>query len=162
MTIIFVSQSTNTLHWKTRKTVGAKILYNNQPYSFYSCHLGWWEDDKEPFTKQVDTLLSFVPKDEPFFLMGDFNNDAANENEGYDYLLSKGLYDTYQRAEQKDEGITVCGKIAGWGKNKEGIRIDYVFASQPLKVRSSKIIFNGKSKPVVSDHFGIEVEIGDE
>ena len=39
--------------------------------------------------------------------MGDFNNDALVRNEGYDYLISKGLIDTYCNANIKDSGITV-------------------------------------------------------
>lgn len=158
----FVSRSTNTLNFKTRKIVGVKIHYHGRPISFYSCHLGWWGDDKEPYTKQVDELLAHAPNDHLFFLMGDFNNDAANKDEGYDYLRNKDLHDTYQLAEQKDSGITVSGKIAGWSKNKEGIRIDYIFSSHKVKVLRSSVIFNYVNKPVISDHYGVEVEIDEE
>ncbi|GAA3332603.1 hypothetical protein GCM10020331_093400 [Ectobacillus funiculus] len=32
------------------------------------------------------------------------------KGEGYEYVLSQGLYDTYHLADEKDEGITVKGK----------------------------------------------------
>ncbi|KHF40883.1 endonuclease/exonuclease/phosphatase family protein [Halalkalibacter okhensis] len=155
----FITQSDHTENWKTRKIVGVTISYNEEPISFYSCHLGWWNDDEEPYKNQVDTLYSFVQKNERFFLMGDFNNDASSKGEGYDYLLGKGLFDTYQLAEDKDKGITVKGKIAGWDQNKRDLRIDYIFTNTLVDVKRSNVIFNGENRPVISDHFGVEVEV---
>ncbi|MFC0472050.1 endonuclease/exonuclease/phosphatase family protein [Halalkalibacter kiskunsagensis] len=154
----FITQSEAPTNWKTRKIVGVTINYNDKPISFYSCHLGWWNDEEESYTKQVDALYSYVQKDERFFLMGDFNNDANIKEEGYDYLLSKSLIDTYQLAEEKDIGTTVEGKIAGWDKNKQDLRIDYIFINENIGVKKSNVIFNGVNKPVVSDHFGLEIE----
>lgn len=91
--------------------------------------------------------------------MGDFNNDASLEQQGYAYLLENGLHDTYTLAEEKDAGITVKGKIAGWSDNKRDLRIDLILSTEPVTVKSSKVIFNGEHKPLVSDHFGVEVHV---
>ncbi|WP_100331301.1 endonuclease/exonuclease/phosphatase family protein [Bacillus xiapuensis] len=155
----FLTQSEDTNNWKARKIAGIKIRFQNQSIAFYSCHLGWWEDKEEPFTIQADTLCKKAGKDAKYFLMGDFNNDANVSGEGYDYLLSKGLYDTYQLAKKKDGGATVRGKIAGWEENQQALRVDYIFSSFPVEVEESCVIFNGKHKPVISDHFGVEVTI---
>jgi maltose 6'-phosphate phosphatase len=155
----FVSENKDTNYWKTRKIVGANISYHDKPIAFYSCHLGWWHDEEEPFKNQVDSLLKFVQKDEDYFLMGDFNNHAFVKGEGYDYLMSRGLYDTYHLAEEKDKGITVKGKIAGWDQNKHDLRIDFILTSQPRWIKNSNVIFNGESKSVISDHFGVEIEV---
>ncbi|WP_338449788.1 endonuclease/exonuclease/phosphatase family protein [Niallia oryzisoli] len=155
----FVSQSEDIANWKTRKVGGITIRYHKEMISFYSCHLGWWEDAEEPFKDQFDRLCRFVSKDEKFFLMGDFNNAAHLRSEGYDYILSKGLYDTHLLAKVKDDGITVAGQIAGWDENKQDLRIDYIFSSVPLEVQESSVIFNEKNKPVISDHFGVELTI---
>ncbi|MFC0471085.1 endonuclease/exonuclease/phosphatase family protein [Halalkalibacter kiskunsagensis] len=155
----FVSKGTDTDYWKTRKTVGAKINFNNRPISFYSCHMGWWQDEEEPFKHQADTLLKHVNKDELCFLLGDFNNNAFLKGEGYEYLLNQDLYDTYHLAQEKDEGITVKGKIAGWNNNKQDLRIDLILMNQPAPVSYSKVIFNNSNKSVVSDHFGVEVKV---
>ncbi|MBM7704131.1 endonuclease/exonuclease/phosphatase family protein [Metabacillus iocasae] len=155
----FISQSKDTDFWKTRRIVGATVAHNDQEISFYSCHLGWWNDDEEPFKEQIDALLAHVPKDKPFFLMGDFNNNAFIRNEGYDYLMSQNVYDTYELAEEKDRGITVKGKIAGWDQNQQDLRIDLILSSEEVAVATSAVIFNGTNKPIVSDHFGVEVEI---
>lgn len=78
--------------------------------------MGWWDDEEESFKYQVDNLMTKV--NGISFVMGDINNNALIRNEGYDYLLSKGLIDTYDIALEKDNGITVQGEIAGWeGEN---------------------------------------------
>ncbi|OAS83199.1 MULTISPECIES: endonuclease/exonuclease/phosphatase family protein [Metabacillus] len=154
----YISLSDDPANWKTRKIVGVKIRYNNEYISFYSCHLGWWGDEEEPFPKQVDNLLANVTRDGTFYLMGDFNNSASVKAEGYDYLLSKGLYDTYELAIDKDSGTTVEGKITGWDTNKQDLRIDYIFTNKQTLVNKSNVIFNNVNKPIISDHFGIDVE----
>ncbi|MCP3741904.1 endonuclease/exonuclease/phosphatase family protein [Rossellomorea sp. BNER] len=154
----FVSRSSDTTYWKTRKVIGVTISYFGKELSFYSCHLGWWKDEDEPFRYQIDSLFSQIDLSKPVFLMGDFNNNAFVRDEGYDYLLGKKLYDTYHLAEMKDSGITVEGDIAGWDENKHALRIDLILTNRRVKVRQSRVIFNGENQPVVSDHYGVEIE----
>ncbi|MFN7250333.1 MAG: endonuclease/exonuclease/phosphatase family protein [Anaerobacillus sp.] len=155
----FITESQSKYSWKTRNIIGITTHINEKPVSFYSCHLGWWNDEDEPFKAQVDKLMTFLPENEHIFLMGDFNNDAAVRNEGYDYLVGKGFYDTFQLANEKDRGITVPGQITGWAKNTDDLRLDYIFTNQPIAVQSSKVIFNGENKPVISDHYGVDLLI---
>ncbi|KYG58432.1 endonuclease/exonuclease/phosphatase family protein [Planococcus maritimus] len=155
----FVSQSTDKHSPKTRKIVGATIQYAGQPITFYSCHMGWWLDPIEPFQYQADQLLEHMKKEGHTFLLGDFNNDASLDQQGYAYLLKNGLHDTYTLAEEKDAGITVKGKITGWSDNKQDLRIDLILSTEPVAVKSSKVIFNSDNKPLVSDHFGVEVHV---
>ena len=60
--------------------------------------------------------------------------------------------------------MTVRGVIDGWRdkiaepEKLEGMRIDQIWCSRSVPVLSSKVIFNGENGPVVSDHFGIEIE----
>lgn len=155
----FVSKIQDPDRWISRKIIGAQIDFHGQPISFYSCHTGWWHDQEEPFQYQADALYDQINKDRLFFLLGDFNNNASLAGEGYEYLINKGLYDSYALAKEKDAGITVKGKIMGWSDNKEDLRIDLILMSAPLSVVSSKVVFNNENRPVVSDHFGVEVEI---
>ncbi|ANU09433.1 endonuclease [Planococcus antarcticus DSM 14505] len=154
-----VSQSTDNTYWKTRKIVGVQIHYQGVPISFYSCHMGWWIDEDEPFKQQADRLLQQINKDGLAFLMGDFNNSASLSQEGYDYLIGHELHDTYELAEHKDHGTTVEGKITGWNDNKEDLRIDLILANSPINVQSSRVIFNNRNKSVISDHFGVEAKV---
>jgi maltose 6'-phosphate phosphatase len=155
----FISQNEETNYWKTRKIVGVQVDYHNQPISFYSCHLGWWEDEEEPFQYQIDSLMQRTKQESLTFWMGDFNNNAFLRGEGYDYLLKQNIHDTFHLAEEADSGVTVKGKIAGWDENSQNLRIDLILTNQPVSVAASRVIFNGLNKSVVSDHFGVEVQI---
>ncbi|MBM7096752.1 endonuclease/exonuclease/phosphatase family protein [Bacillus sp. H-16] len=153
----YITESEDVSFWKARKIVGATIRYMERELTFYSCHLGWWGDDEESYKNQADRLVEKASEHDVYFLLGDFNNDASTDGEGYDYLMSKGLTDTYTEAVTKDNGTTVVGDIAGWDGNEKGLRIDYIFTNVSLPVHGSTVIFNGKNRPVVSDHFGVEV-----
>lgn len=154
-----VSKSKDRDDVKARKIVKVTVAYKGQEIDLYSCHLGWWHDEVEPFKYQCDRLMEKVNSDKLALLMGDFNNNANIREEGYDYLLDKGFYDTYTLAREKDRGVTVQGEIAGWKGNKVDLRIDLILANKALKVISSKVIFNGDYKEIVSDHYGVEVEL---
>jgi len=156
---LLITNTDNFNFWKTRRILKATILIDNDKIDFYSCHLGWWDDEEEPFKEQFDRLYNTIDNSRLTFLMGDFNNNAFIKNEGYDYMLYKGLFDTYNLAEVKDDGVTVRGKIAGWDNNKKDLRLDLILVNKPIPVKSSFVIFNGKNKEIVSDHYGVSVEI---
>ena len=114
-------------------------------------------NQEEKMADNIQTILKRSQTDNLKILMGDFNTDAINSPEDYKMILSQGLYDTYTMAKEKDSGITVGGNIDGWSKSKEEKRIDYILSNKEIKVKSSKVIFNGENHPVVSDHYGLEV-----
>ena len=153
----YVSRSSSKHFWKSRKLVKTTISIDGKEADFISCHLGWWQDEEEPFNEQVDKLLEKINGDRTTFLMGDFNNNASVRKQGYDYLLSKGMFDTYDMADDRDEGITVKGDIDGWEENEEKLRLDLILCTKKIKVKSSKVIFNEKNKKIISDHYGLEV-----
>lgn len=157
----YLTKSKSYTNWKVRKVIGIKVEIEGKERWFFSVHTGWWDDDEENFKDQLRKLnreLSFV--DEDIYLMGDFNNPYQIENEGYDEILNSGWYDTYDLAEEKDDGITVSGLIDGWKENKnlKEMRIDFIFKTNNKKVKRSRVIFNGKVGEIVSDHFAVEVE----
>ena len=39
--------------------------------------------------------------------------------------------------------------------------MDYIFCNTQKKVKSSKVVCNGKNYPVVSDHYGVMIEVED-
>lgn len=158
----FVSSSRDYNNWKTRIVLQTDIEIKCNIYSFFNCHFGWWADEQEPGSLQLQQLMDIIPKDVSVFLMGDFNSEADIEGEGYSYMLANGFYDTYVEASDKDQGITVPGKIAGWDDHAEEKRIDYIFTNKKVPVAHSKVIFNGENKDVVSDHYGVDVKIAKE
>ena len=155
----FISHTEDTLNWKARRIVKATIDYVGEKIDFYSCHLGWWEDEDEPVAYQIDQLNAKLDPLKRSFLMGDFNNSASLEGKGYDYMTSKGWHDTYTLAKEKDNGITVSGEIDGWKDNSKAMRLDYIFTTQPIEVSYSRTIFNNQNKEMISDHYGVEVEV---
>lgn len=153
-----LSKADNFNDWRTRKALGAKIGDN----WFYSIHTGRFDDCEEPFSGQWERLNKFVSHQENVWLMGDFNCPSDKKDEGYDLILSSGWSDTYLMALKKDNGITVNGSIDGWRDSesfKNGSRIDYIFTNNPITVKSSHIVFDGKKYGIVSDHYGIVVDV---
>lgn len=147
---------------RSRKVITATINFHGKQFDVYSVHAGWWHDTRSPAQAQFDDLLHQL-KDSVgsklIFLLGDFNNSATVRNEGYDYLLAQGLLDTYTLAIQKDIGFTVVDGIDGWKNNTESLRIDLILVSQNISVLSSKVVFDGQQTPVISDHFGVMIEV---
>lgn len=80
-------------------------------------------------------------------------------NEWYDYILKYGLLDTYTLAKEKDYGTTFEGKKDAWDKNKKDMRLDIIFTNKYIEVEYPNVIFNGKNKEKVSDHYSVEIKI---
>lgn len=159
-----ISRADDYANWKTRKVLGIQV--EGLTDWFYTVHMGWWQDEQEPFLAQWKVLNTFVttkPRYAPVWLMGDFNSPAEVRGEGYDKITATGWYDTFLRACEHDSGVTVPGVIDGWrGKLEDtaadGMRLDLIWCSLPQKLASSCVIFNGENHQVVSDHFGVMIE----
>lgn len=160
----FISKCREMSNWKTRKMLGIKV----NGIWFYSVHMGWWDDEEERFADQWDVVCKELGRnktdEKPCFVMGDFNCPAEIKNEGYDYVVSSVWSDTFTLAKKKDSGITVGKVIDGWrermDENAKGMRIDYIWCDKEVDVTYSKVVFNGQEDPVVSDHYGVEIEVG--
>lgn len=156
----FIGECRDAKFWKTRKFSMISKKVSGEIIDFYNLHLGWWNDPDNSFQNQVEDLMKFVKgRSNKSFFMGDFNNDAGVRGEGYDYFLRKNLKDTYSSALKKDSGITVPGSIAGWeGKSSAAKRIDFIFTDSKIEIKSSKVIFNGENRDIISDHFGVSID----
>lgn len=160
----YISQSEDYSNWKARKILG---ISTNDIW-FYSVHMGWWDDEEEPFAKQWDVFAERLrTRSQICYIMGDFNSPADKRNEGYDYVVRSGWMDTWQAAKEKDFGITVGDVIDGWedkvgevlADDKHGMRIDFIFCNKIIPVVNSKVVCNGVNYPVVSDHYGVMIEV---
>ncbi len=159
--VLPVSDVDDYKNWKTRKILGISIEGFPNEW-FYSVHYGWWGDEEEPFEKQWKKTDAYLSKENRIWLLGDFNNPAQIRNQGYDRIKSSGWQDTYLLAKKKDDGITVGTIIDGWKdkiKNTSGMRIDQIWCNQRVKIKSSEVIFNGVRYEIVSDHYGVIVEM---
>ncbi len=156
----YISNSDSIHNWKSRKIVGGRVEVEEESIAFYTCHTGWWSDEDEPFEHQGRELHKRLRDlNTRAFFMGDFNNDARVRGEGYDFLVQKKFIDTFTLAKSKDEGHTVLGDIAGWEGDSSHKRLDMIFTNRITDVKSSRVIFNGENKEIISDHFGVEVTL---
>ena len=156
--ILTLSRNDDYENWKTRKALGIQI----HGVWFYSLHLGWWDDSDEPFAAQWRRLNAHTKQHGPTFLMGDFNSPSDVRGEGYDLILSDGWIDTHTAATRCEGCVTVPHSIAGWANDAlpmGGARMDYIFCNRPYAVSVSRVIFDGKDTPVVSDHFGVICQV---
>ncbi|MGT2742224.1 endonuclease/exonuclease/phosphatase family protein [Streptococcus plurextorum] len=143
----------------SRKILGLTVAYQGQLVDVYSCHINLPDCVGED---QLDNVRQIVQRSQSGnlkILMGDFNTDALSNKPAYEAIKNLGLYDSYELALEKDSGITVEKAIDGWSGHAEEKRLDYIFLDQERPVQSSRVIFNGKHKDIISDHFGVEVEV---
>lgn len=174
-----ISGVNNYQNWKTRKTLGIRT----DAGWFYTVHMGWWDDEEEPYSRQWQVLNEHLLKKKEngvrVWLMGDFNSPAGVRGQGYDLVCGSGWYDTYVLAAAKDCGVTVEEIIDGWRERSvdeqdenepggagqdqnayKGMRIDHIFCSAPAEIARSQVICNGRKDPRVSDHYGVMIETG--
>ena len=158
----YISRSSDYSNWQARKAIGITVSVDGEDVRLYSSHFGWWDDPEEDFQYQFTSFQRFSEGfDGLMFLMGDLNNPAEMEDQGYDMVTSSGWYDTYAMADEKDSGLTVVGEIDGWRDDPTltEMRIDFIMSNEEIPVRSSSVVFNGDNGPVVSDHFGVEAVV---
>lgn len=151
-----ISKTRDYSNYRTRSLLGIKT----EDGWFYAVHVSWWGDAEEPFANQWKVIKAQTADESNVTLMGDFNGDADTRNETYDLVKSDGWYDSFQLADQHDEGWTILGNIDGWD-GQEVVptrRIDQIWFDQKRPVVTSEVIFNGKNRPIISDHFGVLVE----
>ena len=155
---LLLSKTNDYRCWKTRRALG--VCAGDVWY--YAVHLGWWKDEEEPFLAQWEKLSQAAAAKENAFLLGDFNSEADVRGEGYDLVLRSGWQDTYRLAKQRDDGYTVVQAIDGWRDAPNGAakkRIDQIWCSKAIAVKSSRVVFNGLREPQVSDHAGVLIEL---
>ena len=164
-----ISQADDYRNWKTRRILGIRPE-GPEPVWYYSVHMGWWDDEEEPFTEQWKGLNRHMAEKKAagarIWLLGDFNSPSTVRGQGYDCVVGDGWLDSYELAARKDSGITVGQVIDGWrerpsgDETQKGMRLDYLFCSEPVQVASSQVICNGIRNPQVSDHYGVMIETG--
>lgn len=159
---IYLTDTRDYNNWKTRKALEIRAEIAGNCCRFFSLHMGWWQDDDEPFARQWRRLTGHLESGAGglCFLMGDFNAPAGIQGEGYELVKGSGWLDTYELAARRDSGITVGQAIDGWrdGAPAEGMRIDFIWANREIAVSRSQVICNGVYGPVVSDHSGVMIE----
>lgn len=141
----------------------AELEVQGQSLWVASVHMNWWlmqdiylfEHDFASLDQQMRELAG----GSPVLLLGDFNNDAAVEDEGYRQIVQAGWHDAFNQAALTDGEFTVHKKISGWEEATREMRIDYIFSSYPAEFEKYSVVFPDNSEDALSDHSGIVVEI---
>lgn len=159
--VFTVSQTDDYDNWKRRKILGVKTEEFSKQW-FYSVHYSWWGDEQEPFKNQWERTLLKIKSESCVWLMGDFNSPPDVRAESYDFVENSGFFDSFKLAKTKDSGETIGGVIDGWKdkiKETNGMRIDQIWCNKKKKIKSSKVIYNGENYGIVSDHYGVMIEL---
>ena len=69
------------------------------------------------------------------------------------------LQDSHKVAKKVQGDHTIIEDIDGWEGNKQSLKVDHVFTSKGIDILSSTVTFDGGEAPIVSDHFGLAVEL---
>lgn len=88
---ILLSKQDNYSDFRTRKA----LKIQTEDGVFVNVHMGWWNDELEPFQDQFIRLDQSIHQEDPLYLMGDFNAEASIPNEGYAQVVKSGYSDLY-------------------------------------------------------------------
>lgn len=154
---ILASQAVDPGDHHTRRALLARTSVEGQALSLVSLHLSWWEKGFEIEWPRLAQALE--SEGNPLVLMGDFNNPTGNQ--GYQEVINSRLHlvDSHAVADEISGNHTILADIDGWEGNDLALKVDHAFVDKSFKVNSSKVVFDGDHSPVVSDHFGLEIEI---
>ena len=154
---ILISDVDDETDFHTRRVLVAETEIDQKPITVVSLHMSWFGKGFEGEWQKLETALLDYPK--PLVLMGDFNNPT--DTAGYDMILNSplDLQDSHKVAKKVQGDHTIIEDIDGWEGNKQSLKVDHVFTSKDIDILSSTITFDGGEAPIVSDHFGLAVEL---
>lgn len=162
---LLVSDCQDYTHHYTRRVLKASVQSEQKKWTVLSTHFSWWKDgeDRKLFKDEWDKTRTLLEDDKEtsLLVMGDFNNEASINREGYDHVKVTAPYlsDSHSAAKEKFGEATVVSAIDGWNDHPDEKRIDYIFTDNRQMIETYRVVFDGKNGHIVSDHFGVEVDI---
>jgi len=149
----YITKTSDHFTFKSRKVLKATI----KNIDFYSCHMGWEDDENEPFSyqlHQLDQYVKDVSMNRLAIIGGTFNNDVKTKS--YQDIINLGYIDLYRKA--NPEGMYEDTLILPEGYQKEdSYRLDYIFSNKnQITIKNVKYLFEKTDR--VSDHVAILIE----
>lgn len=148
-----------------RCALAAELEINGHSLWIATAHMNWWikhdlrlfEHDFARLDQQMRTLAG----DAPVILLGDFNNDATVQDEGYTQMIAAGWFDAFTLADEREGEFTVHKAISGWEEEAalQAMRIDYVLFSAAIPVQRYEVVFPDHTPQAISDHSGVLVSL---
>lgn len=137
-----------------------EVIFENG-LSISSLHLGIATDTvlTSPALSQFQRLGTLTKGDIQLYF-GDYN--IIDESEDYDAIIKSGYFDLAgKNAKGNPDFKTTPGVIDGWQNSGHSgaKRLDYGFSNTQIQVKDAKVVFDGRSDAMVSDHFGMYFEV---
>lgn len=138
----------------TEKSLGAEIFVFNTHFDHRS------QPSRLKSAEFVRALIAEKAGTAPVVLMGDFN--AGEDNSAIEYLIAKDqstdgqLLDTFRVLYPDAKEV---GTFNGFKGRTDGAKIDFVFASPALEVKSAEIVHRNDDGRYPSDHFPVAAEV---
>ncbi|WP_159560849.1 endonuclease/exonuclease/phosphatase family protein [Streptococcus halichoeri] len=153
---LLISEVDDPLDYHTRRVLIAKTQLDGQAVTFVSLHASWYEKGFAKEWAKLEQRLKQI--DGPLVLMGDFNNPT--DLAGYRLMMASDLQlqDSHQIAHVSLGDHSILAAIDGWQDSKEPYKVDHILTSADFCIERSAITFDGGQAPIVSDHYGLEVE----
>lgn len=141
---------------KKRDSIAA-LIGTATPTWVVSSHFSWWQDGQFAAEwRALDPQLRELSAEHPVIIAGDFNNDAAIDDEGYALVTADGFWsDSYLATDNTVGEATVHKQIHGWEENSQALRIDYAFTHPQLAVAAHEVVFADNTAEAISDHSGL-------
>jgi len=143
-------------HWGnniTRICTWAKfiVIKSKKQFFFYNLHI---DHESQPsrekstalLVKKIDSQKEFLP----VIVTGDFN--CSEENPAIQNVLKSGLADSYRIKHAKSETEGTFNSFKG---EMNGDKIDFIFISKEIKVKSAEIVRDSYNGKFPSDHFPV-------
>ncbi|MFS1664077.1 endonuclease/exonuclease/phosphatase family protein [Streptococcus sp. zg-JUN1979] len=152
---LLVSDKDDEFDYNTRRVLIAKTTIDDKALTVVNLHMS---PEEAGFQKEWQRLEEVLMKEsKPCIVLGNFNVDTNSD--GYKRILASplDLADCHMVAKDTRGEFTVCRSLED-GTYKE-VMMDHVFVSKAFKVELSCVSFDGGDAPVVSDHYGLTVDV---
>lgn len=155
---VLISEMDDEADYHTRRALVAQTEVSGQEVTVASLHLSWYGKGFEGEWAKLERDLLDQPK--PLLLLGDFNNPT--DQEGYQIMMTSPLdiVDSHVSGQKVVGDHTIVADIDGWEGNDQALKVDHAFISKGVEVLSSVVMYDGGEAPIVSDHYGLAIELG--
>ncbi len=143
-------------HWGnniTRICTWARFnsLITKKQFLVYNLHIDHEsQPSREKSTEMLVTKIKSQKVSLPIIVTGDFN--SGENNRAIKNVLQNGLLDSYRELNSKNDNEGTFNSFKG---ELNGERIDFIFISKEIKVKSAEIVRESYNGKFPSDHFPV-------
>lgn len=126
-------------------------IKSKRQFFFYNLHIDHEsQPSREKSTEMLVERIKSQKESIPVIVTGDFN--CGEDNPAIQNVLKSGLRDSYRVLHTKSENEGTFNSFKG---ETNGEKIDFVFISKEIKVKSAEIVRDSYNGKFPSDHFPV-------